>query len=379
MKARANLSKLFLAALAGIFLFAVDVYTVAADPNGFMDGFDDAVLDPAWQIVEFAGTQDQTNHFSLTDNPGRLRYRLDPMTHSDGFVNDFQITSDQRAPGMELRRAIGGEEWLLEAKVRYYLSYTTGRGFALDVYFGDGDIGTFAVQFLRQRSTYQNSLRVILTQTIEENPLDTIQLASSEKRYGVSSGPNMSTFYFKLERSGSILTAMWSEDDENWNEAFCQDMGALLDGLEQTVVISGLSYRNTGGAYADYDYIDVIAAETALNVDVDIKPGNDSNTINPNSKGVIPVAILSSEDFDATDIDPLSVTFGLNEAMETHGKGHIEDMNEDGFDDLLLHFRTQETGIASTDTEACLTGETLCGLTFTGCDEIQISGKQNGN
>jgi len=42
-------------------------------------------------------------------------------------------------------------------------------------------------------------------------------------------------------------------------------------------------------------------------VDIDIKPGSDQNTINLRSKGVIPVAILSSEDFDATNVDPTTV------------------------------------------------------------------------
>ena len=45
-------------------------------------------------------------------------------------------------------------------------------------------------------------------------------------------------------------------------------------------------------------------------VEIDIKPGSDPNSINLRSKGVIPVAILTTEDFDATTVDPLSVEFG---------------------------------------------------------------------
>src|SRR6185436_15090741 len=34
-------------------------------------------------------------------------------------------------------------------------------------------------------------------------------------------------------------------------------MGTQLDGLTQRVVITGLSWFNTGGSYADYDYVSV--------------------------------------------------------------------------------------------------------------------------
>ena len=106
-------------------------------------------------------------------------------------------------------------------------------------------------------------------------------------------------------------------------------------------------------------------------IPLDIKPGSDTNSINPKSRGVIPVAILSTNDFDATSVDPLSVEFGPAGGMESHGRGHIEDVDGDGDLDLLLHFRTQETGIAPGSTEACLTGETLDGTTIQGCDAVR--------
>ncbi len=118
----------------------------------------------------------------------------------------------------------------------------------------------------------------------------------------------------------------------------------------------------------------VIVSSFPLPVEVDIKPGSFPNSIDPKSKGVIPVAILTTSTFDATTIDPLSVRFGPDGATEAHGKGHIEDVDGDGNDDLVLHFRTQETGIACGDTSTSLTGKTFDGQQIQGSDSIQTVG-----
>ncbi len=84
------------------------------------------------------------------------------------------------------------------------------------------------------------------------------------------------------------------------------------------------------------------------------------------------MAILTTADFDATTVDPLTVAFGPAGATEAHGRGHVEDVDGDGDVDLQLHFRTQETGIQPGDTEACLAGETFSGHPVQGCDAITV-------
>lgn len=115
-------------------------------------------------------------------------------------------------------------------------------------------------------------------------------------------------------------------------------------------------------------------------VSIDIKPGSHENPINCRSQsGVIPVAVLASQEFNSTNINPSSVLFGYlgREAQAIEKVLHLEDVDVDGDLDAVFHFRAQDAGIKCGDTKALLTGEYTNGIPFWGEDDlVTVGGKK---
>jgi hypothetical protein len=109
-------------------------------------------------------------------------------------------------------------------------------------------------------------------------------------------------------------------------------------------------------------------------VHIDIKPGERPNSVNLKSKGVIPVAILSSATFDAMrQVYRSSLTFGRTGAERSLAKPPVEeDVNGDGFIDLICHFETQSTGFQADDVEGVLKGKLINNTPIQGIDWIRI-------
>jgi hypothetical protein len=111
-----------------------------------------------------------------------------------------------------------------------------------------------------------------------------------------------------------------------------------------------------------------------ISVGLEVKPGSNQTSINLRSRGVLPVAILSTASFDATKVNPLTVKFGRTgtEASPVHWS--FADVNGDGRPDILLEFKVQNTGIQAGDTQAALMGRTSDGTPFRGFAAITTTG-----
>ncbi|MBN1858241.1 hypothetical protein JW848_03440 [Candidatus Bipolaricaulota bacterium] len=113
---------------------------------------------------------------------------------------------------------------------------------------------------------------------------------------------------------------------------------------------------------------------------IDIKPGSFPNSINPGQNGTIPVALLSTPEFDATTVEPDSLTFGRTggeDSLAYRGKKNprpqvgYEDVNGDGLLDLVAHFVAETCGFLAGDELGHLRGETFDGLSIFGSDSVR--------
>ena len=100
-----------------------------------------------------------------------------------------------------------------------------------------------------------------------------------------------------------------------------------------------------------------------IDVDIDIRPGNPHNRVNLASHGKIPVALLSSPDFDAPKmVQPATLRFGKTGTENSLSAcPAAADLNHDKLPDLLCLFDTAATGLTADDTKAILKGITRTG------------------
>ena len=127
--------------------------------------------------------------------------------------------------------------------------------------------------------------------------------------------------------------------------------------------------------YGNRSAVVPVTFRPADNVSIDIKPGSFPNSINLGSSGTVPVAILSTPSFDATTVDPLTVTLA-SASVKLKGKGtpqaSSEDVNGDGRMDLVVHVETEALQLSSTSTRAVLEGKTFAGDQVRGSDFVNI-------
>ena len=166
---------------------------------------------------------------------------------------------------------------------------------------------------------------------------------------------------------GSIFTDVGTDDTHtgsiNWDDTNTSDLGTVVG------TASGNHIYNTPGIYTanlkvtDDDTasgnksITFEVVSKTKDIVIDWKPGSNPSAINLSAKGTVPVAILGTADFNVSQIaigsiraddqkDSLLNGGGVGVNVKNNGQYQFsyQDVNTDGFQDLVLHFDTQTLG-----------------------------------
>jgi len=183
---------------------------------------------------------------------------------------------------------------------------------------------------------------------------------------------------------GLPATAILREDGHDLRECWLAPNGEA----EWTIIYDA----DYGSAYGDkaLGYATLVAPLLCIEVEIDIKPGSFPSSINLRKQGVTPVAIHTTDDFDATSVNPLSVQLnGCWPAIDWQAYDCDEipnplydivpdepEMMGDGDIDLVLYFDTpalaEDECFKVGDTEAVLAGETFDGVSIEGTGDVRI-------
>jgi len=180
--------------------------------------------------------------------------------------------------------------------------------------------------------------------------------------------------------------------DTDWDVDSLYAMGPSLQNIPHSGSELVVSFHADGDGWQggpDESWgIDNIKVVLLREVAVDIKPGSCPNPLNVMKKGVLPVAVLGSPEFDVCMVDPASVRLegvapirSAYEDVATPFEGELCDCHElgpDGYLDLTLKFDAREIAGALGQVydgdllPLTLTGEDTAGVLLVGTDCVLI-------
>lgn len=132
---------------------------------------------------------------------------------------------------------------------------------------------------------------------------------------------------------------------------------------------SNINTQNNASEY-ELQYFPQISSQLDIvqKVDINILPGGDNNLLK--QKGTTPIVLLSNFNFDPTTVNGATIRIGNNQPTKIISPAD-EDFNSDSLADVLLHFKNMQ--VDSNTINICLTGETLTGKKFKGCNSLTNS------
>jgi hypothetical protein len=197
----------------------------------------------------------------------------------------------------------------------------------------------------------------------------------------LTSTGSLDVFVAQYNPDGTLAWATQAggaDSDEGFAVATLPEGNAFVTGYFMgEATFDGTTLTSAGGLDIFVAQFEATPAAVALEVEIDIKPGAYPNNVNLGSHGVVPVAILSSLEFDATEVDPATVVLaGSSVAIRGNGNrllANEADVNEDGILDLEVMVEVENLDPEQfQDGYAYLTAETYGGVAIIGWDEITI-------
>lgn len=184
---------------------------------------------------------------------------------------------------------------------------------------------------------------------------------------------SLDTFFYAVTVDGNGTL-----EDSDFQSAALRIVGARLPVTGDVCDVGTFTFDVTSQLQdaldSEHQFFSIQGRVEKQQVDIDIKPGSYPNCFNSDSHGVIPVAILGSADFDASTVDPFTVSLngaGVRVKGKSGNAGSLEDVNGDGFQDLVVQI-IDDGGYTSGDTIATLQGLTYDGQPIVGTDSICI-------
>ncbi len=149
----------------------------------------------------------------------------------------------------------------------------------------------------------------------------------------------------------------------------------ILKSLIAVLMLQALFFANPSAAHAQEEI-----CPPPTPVLIDVKPGSNTNKINLSSNGLLPVAVLSTSDFNASLFTPemahlsdAAVPMGCAGAAAV--RWNYTDVNGDGLIDLVFLFRIQDLNLMPSTTDVMLMAHGTYGSTvihIEGTDSIIV-------
>ncbi|MFQ6615153.1 MAG: tetratricopeptide repeat protein [Fidelibacterota bacterium] len=235
----------------------------------FDEEFDPLQLDPAWQVVEWKGPNaygfKNAGWVSLTDNPGHLRFYVGPMTQPAGAVALFAGPSDYwYYPALELRRKLGGRNWILETKVNYNLpAGADSRGITLRILINPEDDTNAASLAITRGHTWGRDPKGF-TMSFGQNGEGGDRASKYISLPGDTGKRPGYTCRFRISRTDTMVVVEMSEDDHTYQLVLSGKLRPETPAMNQQMVLSGTSWFTPAGFYADWDFFRFRQVDTQM-------------------------------------------------------------------------------------------------------------------